>query len=241
MTAVAERPLEEAAARAFLLAWLARGFAYPREDRLVSLATSADDLGRVLAMLELEAEPEAAAILEGARGRLVELQGLYNRLFVTALEVPITETAYELDKTARRAAELADIQGFHRAFGLRVGAPVEPDHLVAELDFLSALMQKLAHLHERGDEEGLAVVEQAYRRFLEDHLGRWYEIFCERLEQATDEPYFRLMGRLLRGFLDAELRLLDLVPQRLTRYVSQPAAPSSWPCGAGPGARIPPS
>jgi len=241
VSGTASRTLEEATARAFLLAWLARAFAYPRADRVASLRAGAEDLARTLRLLELPAEPELPRVLEGAEGRLPELQGLYNRLFVTALEVPITETAYELDKTARRAAELADIQGFHRAFGLRVGAPLEPDHLVAELDFLSALMQKLVHFHDVGDEEGLAVVERAYRAFLEDHLGRWYEIFCDRLEQATEDPWYRIPARMLRAFLDAELRLLDLAPQRLTRYVGQPPSASTWPCGAGPGACPSPS
>lgn len=225
-----------APARAYLWAVLAQGFSYPRADRLALLAEGTGDLAIACDTLGLSGADEVIAAVAAAPPRLGVLQGLYNRLFVTGLEVPIAETSYELDKTARRAAELADIQGFHRAFGLRLGAPIEPDHLVAELDFLSALAQKIAHFEAAGAPDALEVVEHAYRAFLEDHLGRWYEIFCDRLEQATEDAFYRCLGRLLREWVEAELRRLDLAPMRLTRYMGDAAAASAWPCGAGPGA-----
>ncbi len=231
--------LDEDAARAFLLAAMAVAFAYPSEENLRRLAAAAADLERALQQLGIGTPEVLHGILLAAPERHFELQGLYNQLFVTGLSAPISETAYELDKSARRAVELADVQGFYRAFGLRIGAPVEPDHLVAELEFLSALMQKIRYFAQAGEESGFEVSAKAYRDFLEDHLGRWYEIFTDRLEAATEDPFYRLWGGLLRGFLDREIVRLGLSPLRLSRYVSERPGPSSWSCGAGPGGAAP--
>ncbi|HFD16023.1 MAG TPA: hypothetical protein ENJ38_06950, partial [Rhodospirillales bacterium] len=116
--------LDEDAARAFLFAVMAVAFGYPSEENLMRLASSAADLEQALRTLGLESPGSLPEVLEDAAARHFDLQGLYNRLFVTGLAAPISETAYELDKSARRAAELADVQGFYRAFGLRIGAPV---------------------------------------------------------------------------------------------------------------------
>ena len=233
--ALAPEVQREDPARAFLWATLACAFTYPGEEMLARLRTAVEDLPAALAMLALGEAPGAGEVVGAAKERIPELQGLYNRLFITALEVPLAETAYELDKAARKASELADIQGFYRAFGLRLGAPIEPDHLVAELEFLSLLAQKVRYFAATGDAAGYEVSEKAYRAFLEDHLGRWFEIFARRLREATEDPFYRLFGGLLERFVAAELARLDLRPQKLTRWVVQKPAASSWACGAGPG------
>jgi len=223
------------AGRAFLWAWLARAFAYPREDRLIELAEAAGEAVEVARALNLPVDSDLPERARAACGRLGGLQALYNRLFVVGLEVPPRETAYELDRTARRAAELADVGAFYRAFGLRIGAPLEPDHLVVELEFLSVLAQKIVYFAEAGG-EGLEVCEGAYRAFLLDHPGRWLSAFCARLEEVCEDPLLRAAGRLLEALAEAEIARLDLTPQRLSWRGVDAAAASSWPCGANPGA-----
>ncbi|GBD41973.1 Chaperone protein TorD [bacterium HR39] len=238
MSAAAQAAREVWGGRAFLWAWLARAFSYPRADRLSELAQAAPEAVAVAGTLGVEADADLPERAAAAGARLGELQGLHNRLFVVGLEVPPRETAYELDRTARRSAELADVGAFYRAFGLRIGAPLEPDHLVVELEFLSVLAQKIAHFAEAGaeGEEGRAVCEEAYRAFLDDHVGRWIAAFCARLEEMCEDPFLRAAGRLLLALTEAEIARLGLDPQRLSWHGPDAAAASSWPCGAGPGA-----
>lgn len=238
MSAVAGAAREVWAGRAFLWAWLARAFSCPREELLAELAQAAPEAVAVAGTLGVGVDADLPARAAAATGRLGELQGLHNRLFVVGLEVPPRETAYELDRTARRAAELADLGAFYRAFGLRIGAPLEPDHLVVELEFLSVLAQKIAHFAAAGaeGEEGRTVCEEAYRAFLGDHAGRWIAAFCGRLGEACEDPLLRAAGRLLAVFSEHEIARLGLAPQRLEGRMVDPAAASSWSCGAGPGA-----
>jgi DMSO reductase family type II enzyme chaperone len=226
----------EDAARAFLFATLAAGFSYPDRSTLERLASAAADVPEALRLLGVPVPDGIGELLASAPARQRELEGRYNALFVTGLAAPPTETAYELDKAARRAAELADVLGFYRAFGLGLAAPFEPDHLVVQLEFLSVLLQKIRHFAETGEEEGFAVCERAYRDFLADHPARWYSIFLERLRAADPGSFYGALADLLEELLKGEIGRLGLEPQRLERLVVEKPGPSSWACGAGPGA-----
>lgn len=227
---------DQDSARAFLFALLAAGFSYPERGTLERVAEAAGEVPEALALLGSPVPAGLVEPLATAPARQRELEGRYNDLFVTGLAAPASETAYELDKTARRAAELADVLGFYRAFGLGLAAPLEPDHLVVELEFLSALLQKIRHFAENGEAEGFEVCSRAYRRFLEDHPARWYGIFLERLRGAQPGPFYGALADLLEEVLGGEVRRLGLEPQRLERVAVEKPGPSSWACGAGPGA-----
>ena len=138
--------------------------------------------------------------------------------------------AYELDKTARRVAELSDIEGFYRAFGLNLTAPIEADSLVAELEFLSVLLQKQMYARREGNGEGVEICQDAYRKFLTDHLGRWYEIFVRRLDEASEEEYYHRVGALLKAFLEKETQDLDGQNRKLSEYHAESFQGSTWTC-----------
>jgi len=100
--------------------------------------------------------------------------------------VPAVESSYDPNALAGRGPLLADIAGFHEAFSYRPERPPAdvPDHIAAELDFLSYLAFKAAFaLHEEKSEEA-RITAAASQRFLEDHLHTWVAAFRERLERA---------------------------------------------------------
>lgn len=217
--------------KSFLYQFLSLAFSYPEEEVLKKLEESLGDLEQGLQ--ELQINYDAASLrpaLREARARLLDLQGEYNTLFATSVKAPAWETAYELDKTGKRAAELADIEGFYRAFGLNLTAPIEPDSLVAELEFLSVLLQKQLYARNEGNQEGEEICEDAYRKFLTDHLCRWCEVFLQRLEETTEEEYYRRIGALLRVFLDKETQELKAQIRKLSDYPVETLQRSTWQC-----------
>jgi TorA maturation chaperone TorD len=217
--------------RAFCYQFLSLAFSYPDERTLTTLEAGLADLAESLRTL---AVPYDAARLQSAlreaRERLLDHQGEYNALFATTLKAPSWETAYEIDKTARRAAELADIQGFYCAFGLALCAPVEADNLVAELEFLSLLQQKKHYALREGNGQGAEVCEGAYQEFLADHLGRWHEVFVHRLTEVVEEEYYREIGLLLKAVLDREIAALSGTIRTLAKPAAEPLEESTWPC-----------
>lgn len=224
--------------RSFLYQFLSLAFHYPEEEVLEKLEESLGDLDQALQGLQISYDVASLkSVLRDARERLLDLQGEYNALFATSVKTPAWETAYELDKTARRAVELADIEGFYRAFGLNLTAPIEPDSLVAELAFLSALLEKQLYALNEGDGEGVEICQDAQRKFLTDHLGRWCDVFVRRLEEATEDRYYRGMGSLLDAFVKRETQGLEDQIRKLPDYPIETLEGSTWQCDVQEGAQ----
>ena len=224
--------------RAFCYEFLSLAFSYPYPEVVKTLQDGLGDLDRSLQALELSYDVASlGCVLRDTHRRILDLQGEYNTLFATALKAPSWETAYEIDKTSRRAVELADIEGFYRAFGVNLSAPIEPDSLVAELEFLSVLLQKQLYARNEGNTEGVEICQDASRKFLTDHLGRWYEVFLRRLEEASEEEYYRYIGALLKAFLEKETQQLNGEIRTLTHYHDESAQGCTWKCEAQEGAK----
>lgn len=219
------------AARSFLYQFLSLAFSYPYYEVVNALADSLGDLDQSLRTLEISYNAGSLRpVLRDACERPLELQGEYNTLFATTLKAPSWETAYEIDKTSRRAMELADIEGFYRAFGVNLSAPIEPDSLVAQLEFLALLLQKKLYAEKHGDGDGGEICAEAYRKFITDHLGRWYAAFVGRLAEATDEEYYRRMGGLLEAVIDRETAGSRGEERKLVPAPDETLQGSTWAC-----------
>ncbi len=215
--------------RSFVYQFLSLAFSYPEEVVLKKLEEGLGEFAQALHLLQIDYDTATLRpVLQESRERLLDLQGEYNALFATSVRAPAWETAYELDKTARRAVELADIEGFYRAFGLNLAAPVEPDSVVAELEFLAVLLQKQLYALDEGNHEGVEICQDAYRKFLTDHLGRWWEAFARRLQEATEDPYYRCIGGLLKAVLEKETQGLQI--RKLSEYPVETLQASTWEC-----------
>ncbi|MCS7285346.1 MAG: molecular chaperone TorD family protein [Hydrogenobacter thermophilus] len=217
--------------RMYIYTFLSVAFSYPYEEALKEVEGGLDDLSLSLKALGIDFDVDLLRkALKGAKERLLNLEGEWNALFSTSLKAPANETAYELEKAGRKAAELADIEGFYKAFGLEVKAPVEPDSLVAELEFMAYLVKKKVYLKEKGDAEALSIVSKAFTSFFRDHIGRWYRIFTDLLKQQTEEEYYKLLGELLRSFLDKEREGVDGIADVET-YRKETLEGVTWKCG----------
>jgi TorA maturation chaperone TorD len=126
------------------------------------------------------------------------------------------ETEYGLPHEFRQSQELADIAGFYRAFGFGVGGArrERPDHLAVELEFMYALALKQAYALEAGALEKARICAEAQSHFLQDHLGRWVELFTHSLTaNGGVEPYLSL-ARFLTDFVQADAAALGVRQQR---------------------------
>ena len=107
--------------------------------------------------------------------------------------VPAVESSYDPNALAGRGPLLADIAAFHKAFSYspeRLPADV-PDHLAAELDFLSYMAMKVAFALESGESENARITDQAYNEFLKEHLTTWVGAFREKLTMSGSDFFMR--------------------------------------------------
>lgn len=192
--------------------------------RLTAAALSCPRLETVAMVSGLGAQlaPEDPEELElvrwlGAEACL-ELEGTYHALFSGEVPVSPYETEYGLNRTTRKALELADIAGFYRAFGMKLSRPDMVDHLAIELDFLALLIFKSLYARHKGWGERAEIAETAYREFLESHAGRWVEAFAERLETLAPGGFYSRAARLAQRVITREVARLGLSPSPVGRY-----------------------
>ncbi len=222
---------ELALARAFLYRYLAGAFEDPSPAGWEWLHAEATrrDLARALSLvLGPSAEPEFTP------GSFETYRDAYVAAFGHAARgpCPINEIEYGDLKADPlfQPHRLADLAAFYRAFGLEVAddAGERHDHLCLELEFMSVLAAKEAWaLEQQLDVQALAVVRDAQRKFLREHLGRWTPAFTRRLERLAADTPLAALARLTRHFLLAECARLGVTPgseDLLLRPVDEAAA-----------------
>jgi putative dimethyl sulfoxide reductase chaperone len=156
----------------------------------------------------------------------------YVRLFLGTVPCPPNETAWGASKgLTGGAADLADIQGFYHAFGFEPAGEARemPDHVAVELEFLAALLVKLAYAQIQDWSEPGEVTRDAHHAFLEDHLGRWVGPFVSRLHGLDVASPYRETAAALEAAVAAEC---DAVGARPTPATALPvlAEPGPFQC-----------
>jgi TorA maturation chaperone TorD len=225
-----EADVSRALARAAIYRLLGAAFAYPTPPRLHELAVTAARAHQAGAIGEA-----LAAFAQAATGTDVETAAAeYTLLFDRQAPCVPCEGAYgEAPLMAGKSAALADIAGFYDAFGFGVGGGQweSEDHIIAELEFMSALALMEAWALAGDEPGGLEVTRAAQRTFLEEHLGRWAGAFAAALVTATPLPYYVTAAALLDGWIREDVRALGATPTPLQgRTADDPLQADSFSC-----------
>lgn len=150
------------------------------------------------------------------------------------IEEGVTVSPYELTylpgPLMTTVRKLADIKGFYRAYGLRIADSERDrgDHVVFQTEYLGHISLREATLRDEGDTEGVHIVTETRKSFIEDHLGRWYWRFTEEVSKHDDEGFYASIAALLATILEREIELLDADPE----WVPDDPAVVEWNEGA---------
>jgi TorA maturation chaperone TorD len=214
--------------RAAVLRALAWSFAYPRPGHRTAL----------LAALEgWDTEPLSA--LEAAWRAVDEDQArtAYSRLFFGNAPCPLNEVSWcSARDLSGGATELADIQGFYRAFGFELAdcGRERADHLSTELEFLAAMLVKAAYARFQGWEEAYRVTYSALARFLEAHPGRWMGALSAHLSALEAEPPYQQAAATLGTVIRGECEAFDVHPATVDRLPRASVEPDAFTCPFSP-------
>ena len=208
--------------RAAVFRALARGLDDP------SPAWRADVGGRWRALLRADGTVphDLAATLARALASLEsgtdDLPSEHVRLFGPAGRVALTETSWgDAGRLLGKAAALADVGGFYRAFGMQPGSvhPRPEDHLALELEFVSVLALKEAWARSGDEAEALAITRDAAAKFLVDHLGTWIDAWGTALAAENAPSFYLALGDAIRNAVRTECERLAVVPQVIAARV----------------------
>jgi hypothetical protein len=104
------------------------------------------------------------------------------------------------------------------------------DHVSAELEFYAMLLLKQAYLDEQGDSDGSAIVEDARKKFLADHLGRFVSAIAGRTSVKNNATYGAVF-EWASGIVHEECLRLGVKPAPLD-FFSDEEAKGEMKCGS---------
>lgn len=213
--------------------------AHPRQwaDWPDVLATADKRILEPLWAVRQAAQAEADALPGSSDGEPRELQCRHDAIFGHAVrgKCPAYEMEYGRHEIIRQAADLADLAGFYRAFGLEFadGAEGRPDHVTAECEFMSALCAKEAHALTLDEQEHVDVCVDAQRSFLRDHLAQWLPALARHVEEADATGLYGVIARFAAALVDVECDQFEIHagPATLEFRPADPVLDRTIDCG----------
>jgi DMSO reductase family type II enzyme chaperone len=195
--------VENAIRRAQIYGFLVDAFLYPREnwtEDVPLVAGIVQSLGWISVRLDLPVVDDPS-----------ELQAAHRHTFGMAGSL-CYETEYGLSHEYRQSQEMADIAGFYRAFGFNLGGEVRerPDHIAVELEFMHTLALKEGYALENGTPEQVEICQAAQAKFLEDHLGRWVELFAQAVAHNAPDTLFTPLAQFTADFIQTDADRLGI-------------------------------
>lgn len=196
-------------ARDFALASMAS--AYPDEELLQTVAALSSQLSKYAALAPLLERLHVEGV-DAARSAWIA------RFDEGKARVSLYETEYGRMRGMSKGRDLADLSGFYRAFGLELDEAMHEmlDHLPIELEFYALLLAKEAYLGELPDGEGVEVVADARRKFLDEHLGSFPAAVAARV---VDDAVYGPVLAWCAALVAQECRALALTPAPLDPFV----------------------
>jgi len=202
--------MAESAARRSRTYWLLARLVLERPDaalltELDSTLLPAAEVGDPTEPLADDVERVGAAV-RAARGDAKALEALevdYTRLFSGVAKrrnVPAPFESVALESRLMGDSTVA-VEAAYREAGFNAPAPDAgpPDHLGAELRFLSLACYQEMEAWQAGDCAAAAGWVERERSFLDEHLLAWVPQHCKCLTQAAETPFYRaavsLIGR----------------------------------------------
>jgi len=175
-------------AKSDLFRILSLAFSYPDEANLSELRNLISEF--------LSCAPENSVteclnrIVRCADGPILRRE--YSDLFLKG-DVPISETSY-----SRNLDAISDVSAFYKAFGVSAKSGDIPDSLPYQLQFMAVLALKTSLAN---NEEDKKIVENAYKKFLNQHLQQFSLRFSENLKEKTQNNFYLASISLLQNLI----------------------------------------
>jgi TorA maturation chaperone TorD len=203
---------EQSLIRSQLYAALAQGFCKP-EAAVAEEDSLAETLRRAAAAISAERlEPIADETVDSLtifddepEPALRALEMEYNRLFVGPgrPQTPPYESFYRDKWGLVMGPSARDVERRYAEAGLALAADHRdlPDHVATELGFMAYLATQGVQAQ---DEERQLWLEREHL-FLRDHLSEWLPVFCRRVEEASQHPFYTALAELTETFVSLDM------------------------------------
>jgi len=133
---------------------------------------------------------------------LEELELEFARLFIgpQTLPCPPWESMYTSPRRQMLQEAHDAVAGLYAEAGFQVAGPgILPDHIGAELGFLSLLLERAAAAAGSAQEDFLRLAD----RLLDEHLNQWVPAFTADIETTARMSFYQTVARTTRDLIAA--------------------------------------
>lgn len=133
-----------------------------------------------------------------AASSLETLQAEHFRLFGSSGACPMELSFYLSENPFEQAKIMAELSGFHKAFGVESQDRLRPDHLSVCLEFLGWLLLKIANAMKKDLAEEKRTTNEALKSYVRDYLRPALQSFSGRLQRESQNAFYRNLTRILK-------------------------------------------
>ena len=76
---------------------------------------------------------------------------------------------------------------------------------------MQQLILREAQAWNEDDEEGAMSCLNIEKQFIEEHIIQWIPVFCEKVVQEAELPFYRAMAALTKNFIEFEKKEINCV------------------------------
>lgn len=144
----------------------------------------------------------------GRHGLVDELQCEYTRVFLgPGKHVGPYESLHRDDHPAQHwGPSTAEAKRFieHHGLGYDERFRGMPDHVSAEVQFISMIADVEADAIERGEHERADHAREIQRTFFREHIVRWVPKFCEKVIEQANFDFYKGFARITKAVVEAD-------------------------------------
>jgi len=201
-----EKLLTQESARQDAYKGLANCYNLPQEELINTL----EQLEQAFETLESEAGSPIALMRKEIKGseKLDDLKIEYARLFVGPYSVPAPPygSVYLEDQRRVMGHSTMDVQKKYAQAGLTLSETFKdnPDHIMAELEFMYFLIFKEIQAIQGGSLETVSDFLLKQRLFLQDHLAVWIKDFGQNIETHSQKNFYKGLAMATQTFISED-------------------------------------
>lgn len=161
----------------------------------------------------LEATDPVAIDVDKLREAMPDSKSLrldHAQLFVGPFDLtaPPYESVYADDESRVMTDTTAEVQAEYHEAGVEIDIDEPADHIAAELEFVSLLVETEREAIAAGEFEAAEHYLDRQYAFLISHLGRWMSELAENMQTHADTEYYRVLADETQAFVEADGHLL---------------------------------
>lgn len=198
--------LENLNTNMIVFSWMSNAVDYPNEEFVEGLLQ-----GEFIQNLPDKTAQAIKAYMDSfdsADKLLLDLQKDYTKMcFVSKPRlVPLFESVYKEGKLFQDST--FQIARLYDEAGIKLGEEFKlpPDHITLELEFMSYLIYQEIEAIQNGNQDNEEMALRLQKETMDKHLGQFGLSFADRFSQHANTPFYRVLGDVLKEFIEFELQ-----------------------------------